>query len=212
MLSCFVITLPVYIITLYSYCLITKLSYSFKLSIQILIGPYLDSVIVRLAGFCVRLVWHEPRLQQVLVKTISKSSHWSVICREGQNKRNEVKKAALRWRSDWANGKQWETDKWGSPGKLFIPLLCFKVLGRAQHMALKASLISSFVYTFLHLRTFQYPPTVSFKKVYTAFTVCPNLEDIIQWGQDISQQQDKKKICSSFILSLLLDLNILLHL
>lgn len=49
--------------------------------------PYLNGVIVGLAGFCIRLVWHEPSLQEVLVKTVPKSSNWSVVCEEkrGQN-------------------------------------------------------------------------------------------------------------------------------
>lgn len=54
---------------------------------KLLIESYLDGVIIGLAGFCIRLVWHEPCLQQVLVKTIPKSSNWGVICKEGGGKR-----------------------------------------------------------------------------------------------------------------------------
>lgn len=70
----------------------------------VLIAPYLDGVIVGLAGFCVGLVWHEPRLQQVLVKTVPKSSNRGVIWREG-GKRKSVKKCGIEQ-------EEWETDKW----------------------------------------------------------------------------------------------------
>lgn len=59
--------------------------------------PYLDGVIVGLACFCIRLVRHEPRLQQVLVEAVPESSDRGVICRDGRRGGGEAQNQPRRF-------------------------------------------------------------------------------------------------------------------
>ena len=84
---------------------------------KLMMSAYLDGVIIGLAGFCIRLVWHEPRLQQVLIKTVPESTNWGVIWRQ---RKEEFKREEWRNQDQDKEEKQWDAHKWGSQKEFSI--------------------------------------------------------------------------------------------